>query len=65
MVACGMVFCGFDFNMEVDGLFVVAYGLVVSWLDLMWSYIDGFFVVAFWVVVCGVDFIVEVYGYLC
>ena len=25
--------CGVDFNVEVNGLFVVAYGVVVSWVD--------------------------------
>ena len=29
MVAYGVVVCGLDFNVEVDGLFVVAYHHVV------------------------------------
>ena len=46
-VAYVVVVCGFEFNMEVDGLFVVENGVVVSWLDLMWMYIDGLFVVTY------------------
>ena len=41
---------------------MVANGVVVSGLDLMWRCIDGLFVVAYWVVVWGVDFNVEVDG---
>ena len=42
---------------------MVANGVVVTGLDLMWRCIDGLFVVAYWVVVWGVDFNVEVDGF--
>ena len=38
--------------MEVDGLFVVTYGLVVCEVDFNVE-VDGLFVVAYGVVVCG------------
>ena len=37
MVCCGsiwVVICGVDFNVEIYGFFVVAYGVVVDGLDL-------------------------------
>ena len=44
-----------NFNVEVDGLFVVAYGLFVCGVDLNVE-VDGLFVVAYGVVVGGGDF---------
>ena len=46
--------CLYYLNVEVEGLFVVAYGMVVGGVDSNVE-VDGSFVVAYGVVVCGVD----------
>ena len=61
MVAYGVLVCGVDCNVEVDGLCVVIYRLVFHGVDFNVE-VDGLFVVAFGVVVCGEDFYLEVNG---